>query len=243
MEARMIIFPAIDIKDNKCVRLTQGRFDNVKIYSDDLVGIAKSWEDAGAEYLHLVDLDGARGNSNINTKSIEKIIKALNIPVQIGGGIRTYERAKELIEIGVSRVILGTIAIENMELTEKIAMDFGKNLAISVDAINGKAKTRGWEKETNIDVFEICSYMEIIGIKTLIYTDILKDGMLQGANIEMYEKLQNNTKLNIIASGGVSSIEDIKALNELNVHGAIIGKAFYDNKLSFMEVIKCLQNG
>ncbi len=239
----MIIFPAIDIKDNKCVRLTQGRFDNVKIYSDDLVGIAKSWEDAGAEYLHLVDLDGARGNSNINTKSIEKIIKALNIPVQIGGGIRTYERAKELIEIGVSRVILGTIAIENMELTEKIAMDFGKNLAISVDAINGKAKTRGWEKETNIDVFEICSYMEIIGIKTLIYTDILKDGMLQGANIEMYEKLQNNTKLNIIASGGVSSIEDIKALNELNVHGAIIGKAFYDNKLSFMEVIKCLQNG
>ncbi len=239
----MIIFPAIDIKDNKCVRLTQGRFDNVKIYSDDLVGIAKSWEDAGAEYLHLVDLDGARGNFNINTKSIEKIIKALNIPVQIGGGIRTYERAKELIEIGVSRVILGTIAIENMELTEKIAMDFGKNLAISVDAINGKAKTRGWEKETNIDVFEICSYMEIVGIKTLIYTDILKDGMLQGANIEMYEKLQNNTKLNIIASGGVSSIEDIKALNELNVHGAIIGKAFYDNKLSFMEVIKCLQNG
>ncbi|HBB28394.1 MAG TPA: 1-(5-phosphoribosyl)-5-[(5-phosphoribosylamino)methylideneamino]imidazole-4-carboxamide isomerase [Clostridiales bacterium] len=239
----MIIFPAIDIKDNKCVRLTQGRFDDVKIYSDDLVGIAKSWEDAGAEYLHLVNLDGARGNFNINTKSIEKIIKALNIPVQIGGGIRTYERAKELIEIGVSRVILGTIAIENMELTEKIAMDFGENLAISVDAINGKAKTRGWEKETNIDVFEICSYMEIIGIKTLIYTDILKDGMLQGANIEMYEKLQNNTKLNIIASGGVSSIEDIKALNELNVHGAIIGKAFYDNKLRFMEVIKCLQNG
>lgn len=239
----MIIFPAIDIKDNKCVRLTQGRFDDVKIYSDDLVGIAKSWEDAGAEYLHLVDLDGARGNFNINTKSIEKIIKALNIPVQIGGGIRTYERAKELIEIGVSRVILGTIAIENMELTEKIAMDFGENLAISVDAINGKAKTRGWEKETNIDVFEICSYMEIVGIKTLIYTDIFKDGMLQGANIEMYEKLQNNTKLNIIASGGVSSIEDIKALNELNVHGAIIGKAFYDNKLSFMEVIKCLQNG
>ncbi len=239
----MIIFPAIDIKDNKCVRLTQGCFDDVKIYSDDLVGIAKSWEDAGAEYLHLVDLDGARGNFNINTKSIEKIIKALNIPVQIGGGIRTYERAKELIEIGVSRVILGTIAIENTELTEKIAMDFGENLAISVDAINGKAKTRGWEKETNIDVFEICSYMEIVGIKTLIYTDILKDGMLQGANIEMYEKLQNNTKLNIIASGGVSSIEDIKALNELNVHGAIIGKAFYDNKLSFMEVIKCLQNG
>jgi len=242
MEARMIIFPAIDIKDNKCVRLTQGRFDNVKIYSDDLVGIAKSWENAGAEYLHLVDLDGARGNLNINTKSIEKIIKTLNIPVQIGGGIRTYERAKELIEIGVNRVILGTIAIENMELTEKITMDFGKNLAISVDAINGKAKTRGWEKETNIDVFEICSFMESIGIKTLIYTDILKDGMLQGANIEMYEKLQNNTKLNIIASGGVSSIEDIKALNKLNVHGAIIGKAFYDNKLSFKEVIKCLQN-
>ncbi len=238
----MIIFPAIDIKDNKCVRLTQGRFDNVKIYSDDLVGIAKSWENAGAEYLHLVDLDGARGNLNINTKSIEKIIKTLNIPVQIGGGIRTYERAKELIEIGVNRVILGTIAIENMELTEKITMDFGKNLAISVDAINGKAKTRGWEKETNIDVFEICSFMESIGIKTLIYTDILKDGMLQGANIEMYEKLQNNTKLNIIASGGVSSIEDIKALNKLNVHGAIIGKAFYDNKLSFKEVIKCLQN-
>ncbi len=238
----MIIFPAIDIKDNKCVRLTQGRFDNVKIYSDDLVGIAKSWENAGAEYLHLVDLDGARGNLNINTKSIEKIIKTLNIPVQIGGGIRTYERAKELIEIGVNRVILGTIAIENMELTEKITIDFGKNLAISVDAINGKAKTRGWEKETNIDVFEICSFMESIGIKTLIYTDILKDGMLQGANIEMYEKLQNNTKLNIIASGGVSSIEDIKALNKLNVHGAIIGKAFYDNKLSFKEVIKCLQN-
>lgn len=236
----MIIFPAIDIKDNKCVRLTQGCFDNVKIYSNDLVGVAKSWEDAGAEYLHLVDLDGARGDFNINTKSIEKIIKALNIPVQIGGGIRTYERVKELIEIGVSRVILGTIAIENMKLTEKIARDYSGNLVISVDAINGKAKTRGWEKQTNIDVLEICSFMESIGIKTLIYTDILKDGMLQGANIEMYEKLQNNTKLSIIASGGVSSIEDINALNELNLYGAIIGKAFYDNKLRFEEVKKCL---
>lgn len=238
----MIIFPAIDIKDNRCVRLTQGRFDNIKIYSSDLENVVKSWESVGAEYLHLVDLDGARGNFDINTKSIEKIIRYSNIPIQIGGGIRTYECVKRLIEIGVSRVILGTIAIENRELTEKIAIDFCENLAISIDAVNGKAKIRAWEKETNIDVFEICSYMKNLGIKTLIYTDILRDGMLKGANIEMYKKLQNNTKLDIIASGGVSSIKDIEALKELSVHGAIIGKAFYDNKLSYQEVIKCLQN-
>ncbi len=236
----MIIFPAVDIKDNKCVRLTQGKFDNVKVYSNNPVEMAKRWEQLGAEFLHVVDLDGARNVEFTNRKSIEKIAKNISIPLQVGGGVRNEERVKELIDSGVSRVIIGTMAVENQELLEILAAKYKRNLAVSIDAVKGKVAVRGWETVSNIDSLDLCNYLEKIGIKTLVYTDILRDGMLKGPNFEIYDTLSKKTNLDIIASGGVSTINDIKRLNQMDMYGAIIGKSLYDERLDFKEVRQCL---
>lgn len=237
----MILFPAVDIKENKCVRLTQGDFNKIIVYSDNPVDMAIRWEQSGAEYLHVVDLDGAKSASLINKKSINEIAKSISIPIQIGGGIRSRERIEELLDLGISRVIIGTIAVENPDLLIKLALDFSKYMAVSVDAIDGKAAIRGWENITSIDVFDICKIMEENNISTLIYTDILKDGMLNGPNFDIYKELNKRTNLDVIASGGVTSIEDVIRLNKMNTYGAIIGKALYDGKLDFREALKCLQ--
>lgn len=238
----MILFPAIDIKDNKCVRLTQGKFELMNVYSDDPVDMAKKWESLGAEYLHVVDLDGAKDEGFNNRKSIEKIAKSIKIPMQTGGGIRNGERIKNLIDIGVERAIVGTMAIENQELLTELASIYKEHLAVSIDAFKGKVATRGWQDVGNVDSIEICKFLESIGISTLVYTDISKDGMLSGPNFEIYEELSRKTKLNIIASGGVTSIDDIKRLDSMNMYGAIIGKALYDNKLDFNEALKAIKN-
>lgn len=237
----MILFPAIDIKDNKCVRLTQGKFDKVNVYSDNPVEMALRWEDLGAEYIHVVDLDGARDEGFQNRKSIEKIATSIKIPMQTGGGIRDEERIKSLINIGVSRVIVGTMAIENIELLKEIAKIYKDKIAVSIDAYKGKVAVRGWQEIGNIDSVEICNALEKIGIGTIVYTDISKDGMLSGPNFDIYMELSKKTKLNIIASGGISSISDIKELNNMNMYGAIIGKALYDNKLDFKEALRAIQ--
>jgi phosphoribosylformimino-5-aminoimidazole carboxamide ribotide isomerase len=238
----MILFPAIDIKDNKCVRLTQGKFELMNVYSDDPVDMAKKWESLGAEYLHVVDLDGAKDEGFHNRKSIEKIANSIKIPMQTGGGIRNGERIKNLIEMGVERAIVGTMAIENQELLTHLVAVYKDHLAVSIDAFKGKVATRGWQDVGNVDSIEICKFLESIGIKTLVYTDISKDGMLSGPNFEIYEELSQKTKLDIIASGGVTSIDDIKRLNSMNMYGAIIGKALYDNKLDFKEALKAIKN-
>lgn len=237
----MILFPAVDIKDNKCVRLTQGDFNKIKVYSDNPVDMAIRWEQAGAEYLHVVDLDGAESESLINKRSIREIAKSISIPIQIGGGIRTGERIEELLSLGVSRVILGTIAVENQELLMALAKTYANQMAVSVDAVEGKAAVRGWKDLTSVDVIDICQIMEKSGIKTLIYTDILRDGMLKGPNTAMYKRLQDMTDLDIIASGGVTTIQDIIDLKAIGLYGAIIGKALYDGNLDFKEALKCLQ--
>ncbi|MGD9568126.1 MAG: 1-(5-phosphoribosyl)-5-[(5-phosphoribosylamino)methylideneamino]imidazole-4-carboxamide isomerase [Sedimentibacter sp.] len=238
----MILFPAIDIKDNKCVRLTQGKFDQVNVYSGDPVEMAKKWEDMGAEYLHVVDLDGAKDEGFQNRKSIEKIAKAIKIPMQTGGGIRSEERIKSLLEIGVDRVIVGTMAIEQQELLTALASVYKKHLAVSIDALNGKVATRGWQNVGNVDSIEICKFLESIGIETLVYTDISKDGMLSGPNFSVYEELSRKTNINIIASGGVTTLDDIKKLNSMSMYGAIIGKALYDNKLDFKQALRTVEN-
>lgn len=238
----MILFPAIDIKDNKCVRLTQGKFELMNVYSGDPVDMAKKWESLGAEYLHVVDLDGAKDEGFHNRKSIEKIANSIKIPMQTGGGIRNGERIKNLIEVGVERAIVGTMAIENQELLTHLASIYKEHLAVSIDAFKGKVATRGWQDVGNVDSIEICKFLESIGIRTLVYTDISKDGMLSGPNFEIYEELSRKTKLDIIASGGVTSIEDIKRLNSMNMYGAIIGKALYDNKLDFKEALNAIKN-
>lgn len=237
----MILFPAIDIKDNKCVRLTQGKFDQINVYSGDPVEMAKKWQDMGAEYLHVVDLDGAKNEGFQNRKSIEKIVKSIKIPMQTGGGIRNEERIKNLLEIGVERVIVGTMAIEQQELLTELAKIYKEHLAVSIDALNGKVATRGWQNVGNVDSIEICKFLESIGIKTLVYTDISKDGMLLGPNFSVYEELSRKTGINIIASGGVTTLEDIRQLDNLNMYGAIIGKALYDNRLDFKQALNIIK--
>lgn len=234
----MILFPAIDIKDNKCVRLTQGKFDKVNVYSDDPVEMAKKWEAMGAEYLHVVDLDGAKNEGKDNIRSIEMIAKSIKIPMQTGGGIRREERIKNMLDAGVDRVIVGTMAIENKDLLTDLSKVYKEKLAVSIDALNGKVAINGWQKVGNVDSVEICVFLESIGIKTLVYTDISKDGMLGGPNLDIYKELLEKTNLDIIASGGVTSLDDIKKLKEMNMYGAIIGKALYDKRLDFKEALK-----
>lgn len=237
----MILFPAIDIKDNKCVRLTQGKFDQVNVYSGDPVDMAKKWESMGAEYLHVIDLDGAKNEGFQNRKSIENIAKAVKIPMQTGGGIRSEERIKNLIEMGVERVIVGTMVIEQQDLLTELAGIYKEHLAVSIDALNGKVATRGWQNVNNVDSIDICKFLESIGIKTLVYTDISKDGMLSGPNFEIYEELSRKTNINIISSGGVTTLWDIIKLNNMNMYGAIIGKALYDKRLDFKEALRATE--
>lgn len=237
----MIIFPAIDIKDNKCVRLSQGDFNKVKTYSNEPFDMAFKWKNEGASFLHIVDLDGARSEEIINKKSIEKIAKDIGLPIQVGGGIRSEEKIKSFIDIGVERVIIGTIAVENKELLKELVSKYKEKLIVSIDAKDGKVALRGWEVISEVDSIDLCKELEEIGIKTIVYTDISKDGMLEGPNFDIYKILSQKTSLNIIASGGISSIDDLKKLKDMNLYGAIVGKALYDNKIELKEVLKCLQ--
>lgn len=233
----MIIFPAIDIKDNKCVRLLQGDFNRVNVYGDNPSAIAKKWQDEGSQFIHIVSLNGARGEGNINDESIENILKNINIPIQIGGGVRDKKRVKELLDLGVSRVIIGSMAVKNKKLLKELVEKYKEKIVVSIDAKNGKVAVEGWEEVSNVDSVELCKELERIGIKTIIYTDISKDGMMIGPNFNIYEELSQKTNLHIIASGGVTTIEDVKKLKSMNLYGAIIGKALYENKIKLKEVL------
>ena len=233
----MIIFPAIDIKDNKCVRLLQGDFKKVNIYGNDPSVMAKKWQDKGAEFIHMVSLNGARREGNINDESIRKVLDTINIPIQIGGGIRSKERVKQLLNMGVNRVIVGSMAIKNKDLLKELVNKYKEKIVVSIDAKNNKVAVEGWEELSNVNSVELCKELEKIGVKTIVYTDISKDGMLIGPNFDIYKKLSKETNLDIIASGGISSIEDIKKLKDMNLYGAIIGKALYENKIELKEVL------
>lgn len=233
----MIIFPAIDIKDNKCVRLLQGDFDKVNIYGDDPSDMAKKWEDKGSQFIHIVSLNGARGEGNVNDDSIKKILQTVNIPIQIGGGIREEKRVKELLGLGVNRVILGSMAVKNKELLKELVEKYKEKIVVSIDAKDGKVATEGWEEVSSVDSLQLCKELEEIGVKTIVYTDISKDGMMIGPTFHIYEKLSKETNLDIIASGGVTTIDDVKKLNSMNLYGAIIGKALYENKIELKEVL------
>ncbi len=238
----MIIFPAIDIKDGRCVRLTQGKFDQVSIYNDNPAEVARLWESMGAQYIHLVDLDGAKDGSPASRDMVKSVIDAVDIPVQVGGGIRSLERADQLIELGARRIILGTAAVNDRELTQAVAERYPGRTAVSVDAVNGMAAVNGWAKVSDTDVLDICTFMQEIGINTLIYTDILMDGMLKGPNFGEYERLMRETSLDIIASGGVTTKEDVTRLAQMGIYGAIVGKALYDEKIDLKEAIRCSRN-
>lgn len=237
----MIIFPAIDLKDNQCVRLTQGDFKQITVYNEQPDKEANKWVASGAEYLHLVSLDGAKDGGIRNEKAIRSILDAIDIPVQLGGGVRDKTIVDYLLGLGVTRVIVGTMAIKEFDLLAELVKTYPGQIVVSVDAKNGFVATEGWQEVSEVDSVSFCKKLESIGVDTVVYTDISKDGMMVGPNFEVYETLNEETNLNIIASGGVTTIDDIKRLNKMNMYGAIIGKALYENLLTLEEVLACLR--
>ena len=233
----MIIFPAIDIKDNNCVRLLQGNFDEVSVYGNDPGLMAQRWEREGARFIHIVNLNGARGEGNTNDVSIKNILNSIHVPIQVGGGVRDRNRVKELLDLGVNRIIVGSMAIEDKKLLKDLVNEHKEKIVVSIDAKDGKVAVNGWEEISDVDSIDLCKELELIGVKTIVYTDISKDGMLIGPNFDIYEKLSKYTSLDIIASGGITSTDDIKKLKEMNIYGAIIGKALYENKVKLKEVL------
>lgn len=243
----MIIFPAIDIKNGKVVRLAQGKFHKVTEYAQDPVDVAKQWVDQGAQWIHVVDLDGAQQGRLINQDAIINIAKSIPVPVQMGGGIRFKDDIAQLLDGGVARIILGTKIIEDRQFLKDVLSTWREKIAVSLDCSNGLLTQKGWTETSSIRATEFVKELEILGLTTLIYTDIARDGMLTGPNLEALKEILKATFIPVIASGGISSIEDIKALCDIKddgLIGAITGKALYEDKLDLKEAIKlCSQNG
>lgn len=224
----MRLYPAIDLKNGKCVRLLQGDYDAVTVYGDDPAQMAKKWESLGGTFLHLVDLDGAKEGKGVNDEVIKEIVKATTMQVEVGGGIRTLEAIEHKLSMGVDRVILGSVAVKNRTLVKEAIEKFGSSkIVVGVDAKKGKVAVEGWLEVTELSALDFCQELKKLGVKTIIYTDIAKDGMMQGPNVEETARLVEETGLHIIASGGVSCLEDLKAVEKIGVEGAIIGKALY----------------
>ena len=226
----MIIYPAIDIRGGRCVRLTEGRFDAETVFADDPAEMALKWAGMGAEFLHLVDLDGALAGEGKNVPVIERILQSVNIPVQLGGGIRNLETIEKLLALGVTRLILGSAAVKNPQLVEEACKKYPGHIAVGIDAKNGEVAIEGWGKGSGVAATELAKQMAAYGVETIIYTDISRDGMLSGVNVEATAALARACGVPIIASGGVASLEDIrrvKAVESDGVQGCIIGKAIY----------------
>lgn len=234
----MQLYPAIDMKGGKCVRLTQGLFDNVKVYSDTPADMAKLWVSQGATFLHIVDLDGALAGHSVNEKAIRTIVERVNIPIQLGGGIRSAEAVRNMLAFGITRCIIGTKAVENPEFIREMVAEFGADsIVVGVDAKNGMVAVEGWEKVSTLTASDLCMQMREYGVKHIVYTDISRDGMLSGPNVEATKKLTDETGMDIIASGGMSCMEDLQHLYDAGVQGAIIGKALYENRISLPDAL------
>ncbi len=232
----MVIYPAIDIKDGKCVMLSQGEFDREKIYYEDPRQVAKMWEKKGAQILHIIDLDGALVGRAKNLSIIEGIIGAIDIPIQLGGGIRDLRALDNLINIGVDRVILGTKALENREDLKRAVDNYGDRIVVAIDARDGYVAIKGWTQTSQIPALDFALEMEDVGVETIIYTDIARDGMLRGPNFEAIEQMKRHVNINLIASGGVSTVGDVERLRQIGVGGAIIGKALYEGKINLEDL-------
>ena len=233
----MNIYPAIDLRDGKVVRLYQGDYDQMTVYQEDPVDVARSFKAAGADYLHLVDLDGAKDGELVNFDTIKAIVEDVDMFVEVGGGIRDEERIKQYLDLGVGRVILGTIAVKDREFLEKMVSVYGERIAVGVDARDDRVAINGWKEITDIDSFEFCEYLRDIGVKAVIYTDISRDGGLQGTNMEVYRKLQEIQGLEITASGGISFIEEIAELKNVTA-AAILGKALYSGLIDLAQAVE-----
>ena len=233
----MLIFPAIDIIGGKVVRLCEGNYDKVKNYSITPLQAAQEFYECGASNMHVVDLDGAKSGNAENAKIIEEIVKNCGMFVEVGGGIRTFEQIQKYLDCGVKRVILGTVAVKNLDFVGDAIAKFGDAVSVGVDAKEGKVAVNGWKEVTQIDSVKFCERLRDIGVNHVIYTDISRDGMLNGTNLDIYKVLCQIEKLKITASGGLTYMSEIEQLKKLNIYGAILGKALYEKKLNLKEVI------
>lgn len=239
----MIIIPAIDLKDGFCVRLLQGRKEDATIYSDDPGSTAKRWEDCGAKLLHVVDLDGAFTGDQKNIESIKRIRESVSMDIEVGGGIRGMDRIDLLASLGINRIILGTIAIENPELVKEACKKYPGRILIGIDAKNGFVAVKGWVEMTGVKAKDLASRMQFHGAAGIIYTDISKDGMMSGPNIEATREMVESLDIPVIASGGISSLDDIKNLLKIKgVWGAITGKALYSGAIDLKEALKTVMS-
>lgn len=235
----MQLYPAIDMKNGQCVRLRQGAFKDITIYSDAPEKVAAHWQEKGASFLHLVDLDGALAGYSVNEEVIRRIADTVSIPIEIGGGIRSGEAVERMLGLGVRRVIIGTKAVEHPEFLRDMVRTFGEEAIVAgVDAKDGMVAVEGWEKVSSLTARDLCLTMKEYGVRHIVYTDISRDGMLSGPNVEATRKLTEETGLDIIASGGVSCMEDLKCLHEAGIRGAIIGKALYENRIDLAEAVR-----
>lgn len=238
----MQLYPAIDMKGGKCVRLTQGLFDNVTVYSDTPADMAALWVSQGAGFLHVVDLDGALAGRSINEAAIRDIVSRVNVPIQLGGGIRSAEAVEHMLELGIYRCIIGTRAVERPEFIRELIRQFGpEHIVVGVDAKDGMVAVEGWEKLSNLTALDLCLQMKEYGVKHVVYTDISKDGTLTGPNVSATSELTVQTGMDIIASGGMSCMEDLQQLYETGIQGAIIGKALYEHKISLPAAVRLFE--
>ncbi len=238
----MLVIPAIDLRGGQCVRLYQGDPDRETVFSPDPVEVARQWESLGARMLHIVDLDGAITGSSLNAAAIESIGSTVNIPFQLGGGIRSREALERALELGAMRVILGTVAVEQPDLTRKLAAEHKDRIVISIDARRGKVAVKGWTESSDLDALELARRVEGWGIREVVYTDIQRDGTLHGPDLQGIEDILKRTSLYLLVAGGVSSREDLAALKPYRerIKGVIIGQALYTNRLTLPEAINII---
>lgn len=239
----MILYPAIDLKDGNCVRLYKGEMDQATVFNDDPAAQAKAFESAGCEWLHLVDLNGAFAGEPVNAAPVEAILKSVSVPAQLGGGIRDLATIERWLDKGLRRVILGTVAVENPGLVTEAARKFPGHVAVGIDARNGMVATRGWATETDIDATELARRFEDAGVAAIIYTDINRDGAMQGPNVEATAALAHAVSIPVIASGGISSMDDLRALKNCGapLDGAISGRALYDGAIDVADAVRLLK--
>lgn len=234
----MILFPAIDLYEGKAVRLYKGDYAKMTVYSDHPEEIAEDFAACGATHIHLVDLEGARSGETPNLETVLRIRKSTGLFCEIGGGIRSMETVERYLDAGLDRVILGTAAVQDPDFLRQCADRFGDRIAAGADARDGIVSVKGWTEQSGVTLEEFCGQLERIGIRTVICTDISRDGAMQGTNREMYRRLSEQFSLQITASGGVSSLEDVKSLREMNLYGAIIGKAYYTGEIDLKKAIE-----
>ncbi len=232
------IFPAIDLHNGQAVRLTQGDYNQVEVFFKNPVEVLDFFNKNNSKNLHIVDLDGAKDGNTKNYEVIKELVEKSDLFVQVGGGIRDEERIKKYIDLGVDRIILGTIAVENEEFLIDMVKKYGDKIAVSVDAKDEKVAVKGWTETVELNSLDFCKKLSDIGVKTIIYTDISKDGMLAGTNLDVYLRLSKLVESNIIASGGITFLDEIRELNKNNIYGAIVGKAVYLGKLDLKEVLE-----